>query len=150
MQTPPGTSDASVELSEQTQTIRGQLERVTYNNEENGYSVYRIAVKDAPDLVTAVGYAATHMAGEELELIGTWTTHPKFGRQFQFRTCKSLMPSTVEGIKRYLSSGLVKGVGPKMAERIVETFGEQALDVLDEHPDDLLSVRGISDLHVWN
>lgn len=125
--------------------IRGLLERVTYANEENGYSVFKIAVKDSPDLVSAVGYAGGHMAGEELELTGEWTEHPKFGRQFKFTQCRSVLPSTVEGIKRYLSSGLIKGVGPRMAERIVETFGEATLDVLDESPDDLLEVRGVSE-----
>ena len=132
-------------LPEAPSTIQGQLERVTYSNEENGYAVYRIAVKGSPDLVTAVGYTAAHMPGEELELVGEWIVHPKFGRQFQFSACKSLMPSTVEGIRRYLGSGLVKGVGPRMAERIVERFGIESLDVLDQSPDDLLEVRGISE-----
>ncbi len=125
--------------------IRGQLERVTYSNEENGYSVWRINVKGQADLVTAVGHSMNRMPGEELELVGSWASHPKFGRQFQFTECRSLRPSTVEGIKRYLGSGLVKGVGPKMAERIVEAFGERALDVLDENPQALLEVRGISE-----
>lgn len=130
---------------EQLSTIRGQLERVTYSNEANGYSVWRINVKGQPDLVTAVGHSAGHMPGEELELTGSWTYHPKFGRQFQFSECRSLLPSTVEGIKRYLGSGLVKGVGPKMAERIVERFGERTFDVLDESPEFLREVRGVSD-----
>ena len=125
-------------------TIRGQLERVTYANEENGYSVFRIAVPDCPDLVTAVGYSTVRMAGEELELLGKWVNHPKFGPQFQFSSCRSLLPSTVEGIRRYLGSGLIKGVGPRMAARIVARFGESTLDVLDESPDDLLDVKGVS------
>lgn len=125
-------------------TIRGQLERVTFSNEENGYSVFKIFVKGNPDLVTAVGFCAKHMPGEELEMVGEWTNHPKFGRQFQFTGCRSLLPSTVEGIKRYLGSGLVKGVGPRMAERIVEKFGEKSLDILDESPDELLKIKGIS------
>ena len=77
-------------------------------------------------------FAHIVLPGEELELVGSWTSHPKFGKQFQFTECRSLLPSTVEGIKRYLGSGLVKGVGPKMAERIVERFGERTFDVLDE------------------
>jgi exodeoxyribonuclease V alpha subunit len=124
--------------------IRGQLERVTYANEENGYSVFRIAVQDCPDLVTAVGYSPARMVGEELELSGKWVNHPKFGQQFQFSSCRSLVPSTVEGIKRYLGSGLIKGVGPRMAARIVAKFGEGTLDILDESPDDLLDVKGVS------
>ncbi|MDR3321627.1 MAG: ATP-dependent RecD-like DNA helicase [Synergistaceae bacterium] len=125
------------------ETLRGQLERVTYRSEENGYSVYRIDVGSA-DLVTAVGFCENHMPGEELELVGAWANHPKFGRQFQFSRCRSLLPSTVEGIKRYLGSGLVKGVGARMAGRIVEAFGERTLDVLDGSPDDLLGIKGIS------
>jgi exodeoxyribonuclease V alpha subunit len=125
-------------------SLRGQLERVTFNNEENGYSVFRMAVKGNPDLVTAVGFCEKHMPGEELELCGAWTNHPKFGRQFQFSACKSIMPSTVDGIRRYLGSGLVKGVGPRMAERIAKAFGERTLEVLDTSPDDLLGVKGIS------
>jgi exodeoxyribonuclease V alpha subunit len=117
---------------------------VTYANEENGYSVFKIAVPDNPDLVTAVGYAPPHMPGEELELSGEWATHPKFGSQFKFSACRSLVPSTVEGIKRYLGSGLIKGVGPRMASRIVDEFGERTLDVLDESPEDLLGVKGVS------
>lgn len=125
--------------------IRGQLERITYANEANGYSVFKIGVAGHRDLVTAVGFCSPRMPGEELELSGRWVNHPKFGLQFQFSSCRSLLPSTVEGIRRYLGSGLVKGVGPQIAKRIVETFGERSLDVLDETPDELLSVRGISD-----
>jgi exodeoxyribonuclease V alpha subunit len=125
-------------------SIKGQLERVTYSNEENGYSVFKIDVKGSPDLVTAVGFCEKHMPGEELEFSGAWANHPKFGRQFQFSSCKSIRPSTVEGIKRYLGSGLIKGLGPRMAERIVDEFGSGTLDVLDESPDDLLGVKGIS------
>ncbi|MDR1965748.1 MAG: ATP-dependent RecD-like DNA helicase [Synergistaceae bacterium] len=124
--------------------IRGQLERVTYANEENGYSVFKICVRTESDLVTAVGYCGKHMPGEELELSGRWAQHPKFGAQFQFSWCRLLLPSTVEGIRRYLGSGLVKGVGPKMAGRITDAFGESALDVIDENPDELLKVKGIS------
>ena len=124
--------------------IRGQLERVTYKNEESGYSVFKISVKGLADIVTAVGCCPNHLPGEELELTGEWIVHQKFGRQFQFSSCKSILPSTVEGIRRYLGSGLIKGIGPRMAERIVEEFGERTLDVLDDSPDDLLNVRGIS------
>ncbi|MDR3333235.1 MAG: ATP-dependent RecD-like DNA helicase [Synergistaceae bacterium] len=131
-------------MPETAEILNGQLERITYANEESGYSVFKIAVRDNPDLVTAVGYSAGHMPGEELEFSGEWTVHPKFGPQFLFSSCKSLLPATAEGIKRYLGSGLIKGVGPKMAERIVGEFGERTLDVLDESPDDLLDIKGIS------
>jgi len=125
-------------------SIRGLLERVTYASAENGYSVWRVRVAGMPDLVTAVGYSVSRTPGEELELTGDWSTHPKYGRQFRFNECKSLLPSSVEGIKRYLGSGLVKGVGPKMAGRIAERFGERTFDVLDEHPELLREIKGIS------
>ena len=134
----------AAEKAEKKSQLTGQLERVTYSNEENGYSVFRIDVKGCPDLVTAVGFSEKHVPGEELEFSGAWVNHPKFGRQFQFSRCKSVRPSTIEGIKRYLGSGLVRGIGPRMAERIVETFGVGTLDVIDESPDDLLGIKGIS------
>ncbi|MDR3279552.1 MAG: ATP-dependent RecD-like DNA helicase [Synergistaceae bacterium] len=126
-----------------SETIRGQLERVTYFNEDNGYSVLKIRSSD-DDLISAVGNSGRHMPGEELELCGNWVVHQKFGIQFQFTWCRLVMPSTVEGIRRYLGSGLVKGVGPRMAIRITDAFGAGALDVIDENPDELLKVKGIS------
>lgn len=124
--------------------IRGLLERITFANEENGYVVYKIAVKDLPDIVAAVGYTTPHLPGEELELTGEWSEHPKFGRQFKFESCKSVRPSSIEGIKRFLGGGTIKGIGPKTAERIVDAFGEKTLDVIDSDPDRLLEVRGVS------
>lgn len=126
-----------------TETIRGLLERVTYCNEENGYSVWRVSVKGWEDPVTAVGHSPSRIPGEELELVGNWTEHPRFGRQFAFTECRSILPSSVEGIRRYLGSGLIKGLGPKTAERIVEKFGERTFDVLDNSPDDLGNITGI-------
>ncbi|MDR3076916.1 MAG: ATP-dependent RecD-like DNA helicase [Synergistaceae bacterium] len=127
----------------ETEVIRGQLERITYVNEENGYSVYRIRVQGEDDPVVAVGISAPHAPGEDLELTGCWADHPRFGIQFQFSDCRQFLPSTAEGIKKYLCSGLVKGIGPAMALRIVEEFGESSLDVLDKDPEALLKVRGI-------
>jgi len=127
----------------ETEVIRGQLERVTYVNEDNGYSVYRIRVQDDADPVVAVGISVSHVPGEELEFTGHWSLHPKFGIQFQFSDCRQLFPSTLEGIKKYLCSGLVKGIGPAIALRIVEKFGESSLDIIDKDPCALLEVRGI-------
>jgi exodeoxyribonuclease V alpha subunit len=123
--------------------IRGQLERVTYVNRENGYSVYRVRAHGEVDAIVAVGYCAEHLQGEEIELSGKWTVHPKFGIQFQFSWCRQVLPSSVEGIRRYMGSGLLKGVGPAMAERIIDMFGESSLEILDKSPDELLKIRGI-------
>lgn len=127
-----------------SEIIRGVLERVTFTSRDSGYVVYKIMVKGSDDEIAAVGYTSPNMPGEELELTGDWTVHPRFGRQFKFTSCRSLMPSSIEGMKRYLASGMIKGVGPKTAERIVETFGEATFDIMDEKPDELLNVKGIS------
>lgn len=124
--------------------IRGTLERVTYASRDSGYVVYKLSVEGEDDVVAAVGFTQPNMPGEELELVGDWTVHPKFGRQFKFTSCRSLVPSSTEGIKRYLSSGMIRGIGPKTAERIVDAFGAETLDVMDERPDELLSIKGIS------
>jgi len=126
-----------------TETLRGIVERVTYANEENGYSVVRLAVKGKLDLVTIVGNLADVNAGETLELEGTWTQHRKYGLQFQVEKYRTVLPATAEGIVRYLGSGLVKGIGPVMASRIVDKFGVDTLDVIEHEPQRLLEVLGI-------
>ncbi|MBN1933733.1 MAG: ATP-dependent RecD-like DNA helicase, partial [Anaerolineae bacterium] len=102
-----------------SETLRGIIERVTYANEETGYSVIRLAVKGKLDLVTVVGNLADVNAGETLELEGTWTRHAQYGHQFKVFNYRTVLPATVEGIQKYLGSGLIKGIGPVMAERIV-------------------------------
>jgi len=126
-----------------TETLRGVVERVTYANEENGYSVVRLAVKGKLDLVTIVGNLADVNAGETLELEGAWTRHRKYGLQFQVQQYRTVLPATAEGIVRYLGSGLVKGIGPVMAGRIVDKFGVDTLDVIEREPQRLLDVLGI-------
>jgi len=132
--------------------IRGIVERVTYYNEENGYSVIRLSVGGRPapagrfpgqDLVTVVGNLPEVNPGESLRLEGTWATHPQYGRQFRAERCEQILPATVEGIKRYLGSGLVKGVGPVTAARIVQRFGTDTLRVLDEDPRRLREALGV-------
>jgi exodeoxyribonuclease V alpha subunit len=126
-----------------TETLRGVVERVTYANEENGYSVVRLAVKGKLDLVTVVGNLADVNAGETLELEGAWTRHRKYGLQFQVQQYRTVLPATAEGIARYLGSGLVKGIGPVMAGRIVDKFGVDTLDVIEREPQRLLDILGI-------
>lgn len=126
-----------------TETLRGIVERVTYANEENGYSVVRLAVRGKLDLVTVVGNLADVNAGETLELQGAWTRHRKYGLQFEVASYRTVLPATAEGIARYLGSGLVKGIGPVMAGRIVDKFGADTLDVIEHEPRRLLDVLGI-------
>lgn len=135
----------------QTQ-ISGSVERVTYYNEENGYSVIRLKpdsrgmlpFKYASDgLVTVVGNLPELQPGEWVKLTGKWGSHPRHGRQFQVELCEKSMPASVEGIKRYLGSGMIRGVGRVMAERIVNRFGAETLEVIDAQPERLQEVLGI-------
>ena len=130
------------------ETLRGVVERVTYANPETGYSVVRLAVKGRLDLVTVVGELADVNAGESLELEGEWTRHKQYGRQFRVRGYRTVLPATAEGIEKYLGSGLVKGVGPVMAARIVHKYGVDTLDVIEHEPRQLLDVLGIGPTRV--
>lgn len=131
-------------------TLTGSVERITYYNPENGYSVVRLR-PDHPlkqtasqkDQTTVVGNLPELTPGEHLRLTGTWTNHPKHGLQFQTETCEQVLPATVAGISRYLGSGLIKGIGPRLAERIVDQFGDQTLEVIELKPERLLEVPDI-------
>jgi exodeoxyribonuclease V alpha subunit len=132
--------------------ISGSVERITYYNPENGYSVIRLKPDSrrmlpfmyAPDgLITVVGNLPEINPGEWLKVTGQWISHSKHGRQFQAELCEQSLPATVEGIKRYLGSNLIRGVGPVMAERIVNKFCEETLTVIEETPERLREVLGI-------
>ncbi len=123
--------------------LEGQVERITYAGEEDGYSVLRLKVRDRRDLVTVVGSFVSVTPGEVLRLHGSWTRHPKYGEQFRVDQYETLTPDTVEGIRKYLGSGLIKGIGPEMAKRIVKAFGPATLDVIEREPKRLLEVEGI-------
>ncbi|RLB07485.1 MAG: ATP-dependent RecD-like DNA helicase [Deltaproteobacteria bacterium] len=123
--------------------IRGQIERVVYVNEQNGYSVFKVKADGRRDLVTAVGNVISVTPGEVVELVGEWVNHPKFGEQFKVIDCKTVMPATIEGIRRYLGSGLIKGIGPVMAKRIVEKFKLETLDIIEDNIKALYQVEGI-------
>lgn len=128
--------------------LRCVVERITYQNPENGYTVLKCAIKNYSDLVTVVGNIPDTHVGSVLSLEGFWKMAPKYGRQFSVEKFEETLPATVYGIEKYLGSGLVKGVGPKFAKRIVETFGKDTLDVIEESPDDLLKVPGIGKVRV--
>ncbi len=123
--------------------LQGIVERVTYYNEETGYSVLRLSVTGQPGLITVVGNLPEVQPGESLRLEGSWTVHPQYGRQFKAERCEQVLPATVEGIKKYLGSGLVKGVGPVIAARIVQQFGADTLRILDEEPHRLREALGV-------
>ncbi|MBI3244701.1 MAG: ATP-dependent RecD-like DNA helicase [Chloroflexi bacterium] len=132
-------------------SLEGIVERITYYSEETGYTVLRLrpsgarsAFSDPEDnLLTVVGNLPEVNAGESLRLEGVWAAHPQYGKQFKAEKCEQILPASVEGIKRYLGSGLIKGIGPKTAARIVKKFGAETLKVIDEKPRDLRDVLGI-------
>ncbi len=123
--------------------LSGQIERITYTNEENGYTIARVKVYGQRDLITVVGYLMSPAPGEVLSLKGEWINHPKFGEQFKVVEYKTAVPATVFGIKKYLGSGLIKGLGPVIASRIVKKFGEKTLDIIENHIEKLAMVEGI-------
>ena len=111
--------------------IKGQIERITFYNEENGYTIAKMKAGGRHDLVTVVGNLLSVNAGEVLKLKGQWRNHPKFGEQFEVVSYESVVPATVKGIEKYLGSGLIKGIGPVMARRLVSKFGLETLNVIE-------------------
>jgi exodeoxyribonuclease V alpha subunit len=123
--------------------LEAVLERITFANPETGYTVARVDTGRGGDLVTVVGALLGAHPGESLRMRGRWGSHPQYGRQFHVDDYTTVLPATVQGIRRYLGSGLVKGIGPKTAERIVEHFGVTALDVIEQEPGRLIEVPGL-------
>ncbi|MBU4420831.1 MAG: ATP-dependent RecD-like DNA helicase, partial [Proteobacteria bacterium] len=123
--------------------LTGQIERITYSNEENGFTIARVKVSGRRDLVTVVGNLMSPMPGEIIKMQGEWTSHPKYGEQFKLVCYKTSVPATVYGIQKYLGSGLIKGIGPVMAGRIVKKFGNNSLDIIENEIEKLAQVDGI-------
>ncbi|MBI3409680.1 MAG: ATP-dependent RecD-like DNA helicase, partial [Planctomycetes bacterium] len=126
-----------------SEAIAGTIERVTFHNPDNGFVVLRALVKGERHPVTVVGQVARAIAGEYLDATGAWHEDPEHGRQFKADSIRTAAPSSIEGIEKYLGSGLVKGIGPQYAHRIVAVFGEKTLDIIDESPTFLKEVKGI-------
>ena len=124
-------------------SLKGQIERITYTNDENGYTVAKVKVSGRKDLVTVVGTLLIPIPGEVIEMKGNWMNHPRYGEQFKVEHYKSLVPASVYGIEKYLGSGLIKGIGPIMAGRIVKKFGEETLEVIENEIEKLAEVDGI-------
>ncbi|WP_328546976.1 AAA family ATPase [Streptomyces platensis] len=124
--------------------IEGVLERITYANEENGYTVARVDTgRGSGDLLTVVGALLGAQPGESLRMEGRWGSHPQFGKQFMVENYTTVLPATIQGIRRYLGSGLIKGIGPRIADRIVEHFGTDTLDIIEREPGRLVEVPGL-------
>jgi len=125
------------------QDLEGVLERITFQNEENGYTVAKILPKGKIQPVTIVGALAGVQVGELLVLHGSWSNHQQYGRQFDVHTYEVKYPATLDGIQKYLGSGLIKGVGPVTAKKIVDFFGLETLEILDQNPGRIIDVPGI-------
>ncbi|MFJ9084650.1 ATP-dependent RecD-like DNA helicase [Streptomyces sp. NPDC102384] len=124
--------------------LEGVLERITYANEETGYTVGRVDTgRGAGDLLTVVGSLLGAQAGESLRMEGRWGSHPQYGKQFTVENYTTVLPATIQGIRRYLGSGLVKGIGPVFADRITQHFGLDTLDIIEQEPKRLIEVPGL-------
>ena len=123
--------------------LTGNIERIVFQNPENNWTVARLTVEGSLDPVTVVGALPISQSGESLEVKGSWNDHPKFGRQFIVESSRVLTPSNVEGIERFLASGLIQGIGPVMARRLVAAFGAETLDVIENDIQRLKRVEGI-------
>ena len=125
------------------ETLEGTVERITFADPESHYAVLRLKVKGRRHPATVVGALAAVSEGEQLHIKGKYEIHPKYGEQLRAVWWYAVLPATVAGIKKYLASGLVKGIGPEMAERLVAQFGAQTLEIIDNHRERLLEVPGI-------
>lgn len=123
--------------------ISGLIEDLIYKNEDNGYVVAKL--DNSKDSITVVGYVPYLIEGQNVKLGGEWVKHPQFGTQFKISTCEEIRPNTLSGIEKYLSSGIIMGIGPVTAKKIVGKFGEDTLTVLDKNIDRLREIEGIGD-----
>lgn len=129
--------------SSPTEALAGLVERVTFHNAENGFCVLRVKVRGQRDLVTVVGHAAMISAGEFVQMSGRWFNDHTHGLQFRAEFLKASPPTTVEGIERYLGSGMIRGIGPVYAKKLVKAFGEAVFDLIEQEPGRLREVTGI-------
>lgn len=132
-----------METSPSREPLAGVVERVTFHNPETGFCVLQVKVRDQPKPVPLVGRILSITTGEHVQASGTWETSPKHGRQFRAALLESTPPSSLEGMERYLGSGLIAGIGPELAKRLIRAFGEKVFDVIEEHPERLRTVDGI-------
>lgn len=124
-------------------SFEGCLERITFYNPENHYTIARFRPSGAQNLITVVGFMPNPSPGESLKLTGIWETHSRYGQQLKIERFEVLLPATIDGIRNYLKSGVIKGLGSKTISRLIRRFGEQTLEVIESAPEKLQSVKGI-------
>ncbi len=126
------------------ETIEGTVESIIYTNADNGYTVFDMSCEADDDIVTACGILPGTVPGDKMKLVGEWTHHKNYGRQFSVAYYEKQLPATENEILRYLSSRAVKGIGPKTAQKLVDMYGEDTLDVIENHPEWLAKISGIT------
>jgi exodeoxyribonuclease V alpha subunit len=139
----PPTDDASTTAAQPTEVLAGSIERVTFHNAESGFCVLRIKARGHRELVTVVGHAAEISAGEWVTVSGTWVNSREHGQQFKAAFLRSSPPTTSEGIEKYLGSGMIRGIGPIYASKLVSAFGAEVFEVIEQAPERLREVPGI-------
>ena len=132
-------------MPDESEQLRGTIERITFQSKDSGFTVAKLRPEgaSAKGLVTIVGQTLSLNAGERVVMDGEWSSHAQYGRQFKISNYQTAQPTTLDGVRRYLGSGLIKGIGPVMAKRIVDHFGERALDVIRKEPGKLKEVEGL-------
>jgi exodeoxyribonuclease V alpha subunit len=134
---------ARTSTASSTEVLAGLVDRVTFHNSENGFCVLRVKARGQRDLITVIGHAAMISAGEFVQASGSWINDRTHGVQFRASFLKATAPTTIEGIEKYLGSGMIRGIGPVYAKKLVRAFGEAVFDVIQQEPDRLREVTGI-------
>src|SRR3954452_25565626 len=143
MDTRPHMNGVSISGAAQSEALAGLVERVTFHNAETGFCVLRVKVRGQRDPVTVVGHAALISAGEFVSGSGTWINDRTHGLQFKATFLKATAPTTLEGMEKYLGSGMIRGISPVNARKLVAAFGEAVFDLIEQQPDRLREVTGI-------
>src|SRR5256885_4750199 len=138
----PGMSQAG-KTNTLTEVLAGLVERVTFHNEENGYCVLRVKARGQRDWITVLGHAAMISAGEFIQASGAWQNDRTHGVQFKASFLKAMPPTTTEGIEKYLGSGMIRGIGPVYAKKLVRAFAEAVFEIIEQEPHRLREVTGI-------
>ena len=115
-----------------TTVLEGELESVTYFNDENHYTVAKLKTSKTNSIVTIIGTMSSVKAGQFLKMEGTWEIHPKYGQQFKISSYKEILPATIDGIKKYLKSGIVKGIGPSTADKMINHFKAEIFEIIEK------------------
>src|ERR1700737_5107293 len=126
-----------------TEVLVGLVERVTFHNEDNGFCVLRVKARGKREPITVVGHAAVISAGEFIQASGEWANDRTHGVQFRARFLKAMPPTTTEGIEKYLGSGMIRGIGPVYAKKLVRAFAEAVFEIIQQEPNRLREVTGI-------